>query len=251
MFPLRLLVGLACLLLPGPVGAAPEGVEEVDDCLRRNIPEKSSVQTVQLETTDRTGGTRTLEAKIFWKRAKNDLSNTLIEVEAPPSDRGSLYLWLEGEEHSETWVFLPELQRVRRIHPRSANGSLFGSDFSYEDVQHVQKISSDSSAKRLEDTVLDGRAVYVVRSDTSAVEGTAYDHIVYQIDKETCVPLEIEFFETATELRKRLQADPKSLSQAGDGWVAKSTKLLVEKVEIDPDLSDRIFTLSNLQRRAR
>jgi outer membrane lipoprotein-sorting protein len=252
---------LTSVFLSGPALAVGEGVEPVDACMRKNVPEKTSKQTINLISTDRTGGSRTLQAEIHWQQQKN-LARTLMEVEAPPADRGSRYLWREHEDRNDTWVCLPELQRVRRIHESSGDGALFGSDFSYEDVQHVQRISKEGTSKRLPDATLEEREVYMVHADTSGEEGSAYDHIVYSIDKETCLPLQIEFFDTAENRPKLLKSDPESFTREGDGWVARSvtmqnlasgtsSELKVEKIEVDVEIPDRMFTLSYLERRCR
>lgn len=251
----------SALLLPGPAVAGDEGVEPVDQCMRANLPRRTSKQTVDLSSVDRTGGSRTLKAEIHWKQGEDQLAQTLIEIEAPPADRGSRYLWLEKEDRNDTWVCLPELHRVRRIQPESGGGSLFGTDFSYEDVQHIQRISKGSS-RRLPDATLEGREVYVLREDTSEQEGSAYDHIVYSIDRQSCLPLQIEFFDSPENRRKVLKTDPESISRAGEGWVARSmsiedlsqgtsSKLEVEKIDLDVEVPDRMFTLSYLERRCR
>ena len=258
-----LLVLLASALLSGPALAVGVGVAPVDACMRDNLPKKTSKQTIDLTSTDRTGGTRTLKAEVHWQQVeKKNLARTLMEVEAPPADRGSRYLWLEHETRNDTWVCLPELQRVRRIHESSGDGALFGSDFSYEDVQHVKRISKTSASKRLPDTTLAEREVYIVHADTSKEEGSAYDHILYSIDKETCLPLQIEFFDTPENRLKVLESDPESFTQEGDGWVARSVSiknlaaetasvLSVEEIEVDVEIPDRMFSLSYLERRCR
>jgi hypothetical protein len=72
-------------------------VQQVEACLRDNLPSQTSVQTVSLRHVDRTGSKRTLEAKIFWKRSPEGLSRIRIGIEAPPDDRGSAYLLREVE----------------------------------------------------------------------------------------------------------------------------------------------------------
>ncbi|MEN8182727.1 MAG: outer membrane lipoprotein-sorting protein [Myxococcota bacterium] len=256
------LLVLSGFLLPGVGNALDAGVEEVDDCLRSNLPEKTSRQRVDLECKDRTGGVRTLDANLFWRRGKDDRSETMIEVEGPPEDRGSRYLAIAHKDRTDTWVCLPELQRVRRIHPRSADGQLFCTDFSYEDIQHLQRVPERARAKRLSDATLDGRDVRMVHSDTSELEGSSYHHIIYQVDAQTCLPLKIEFFETAEDLRKRLTTDPDSFIRSGESWVAQkvrmedlgtgtTSQILVKDIELEADVPARMFTLSNMERRCR
>jgi hypothetical protein len=220
---------------------------------------------VKLRSTDRAGGKRTLEAKLYWKRTSEGFSRTLIEIESPQSDRGSAYLWLEREESEDMFVYLPELQRVRRIHPRTASGSLFGTDFSYEDVQHLQRISQERvSAERLPDATLEGREVAVLRSFPAGEKDSPlrYESIVYFVDRDSCIPLKIEFYGAKATLSKVARADPDSISREGKGWVARSvsirdlanetlSELVVEKIEIDAEVPDKVFSVERLQRRGR
>jgi len=261
-FPFLLLGALA--LCPGD-SAQSQGVDEIEACFRANMPEKTSVQTVKLRSTDRGGGQRTLEAKLYWKRTPEGFSRTLIEIEAPPSDSGSAYLWLERKTGEDMFVYLPELQRVRRIHPRTAAGALFGTDFSYDNVKQFQKISQEgASAERLPDATLEGREVAVVRSFPAGKEGSPplYESIVYFVDRESCIPLKIEFYGAKATLRKIARVDPASITREGEGWVARSvsirdlgneteSELIVEKIELDAEVSDKVFSVQRLERRGR
>ena len=240
--------------------SAQGGVEEVESCMRANLPERTSVQTGKLRSTGPAGSQRTLDGKIYWKRSPQDLSQTLIEIEAPADVRGSAYLVLERKDGTDMFVYLPELKRTRRVHPRTVSGSLFGTDFGYEDIQRLQTISGGSRSERLPDSNLDGRPVYVVRSHPAPEDGSAYERIVYSVDKETCVPLRVEFFGAGENLLKVVSADPGTLSRSGKGWIVRSltvrdvkketqTELVVDKIELDVELPDRLFTQTNLERR--
>ena len=61
---------------------------------------------------------------------------------------------------------------------------------------------------------------------------------------------------------KLLKSDPESFTREGDGWVARSvtiqdlsggtsSELKVEKIDVDVEVPDRMFTLSYLERRCR
>ena len=256
---------LAALALCLSDSAHSQGVDEIEACLRSNMPETTAVQTIKLRSVDRSGGKRTLGAKLYWKRTPEGYSRTLIEVESPPSDSGSTYLWLERKGGEDMFIYLPELQRVRRIHPRTASGSLFGTDFSYEDVQHLQRISPErASVERLPDATLEGREVSVVRSVPTGTEEAPprYESIVYFVDRESCLPLKIELYGANATLQKVARADPTSITQEGKGWVARSvsirdleneteSEIIIEKIELDADVHDKVFSVQRLQRRGR
>jgi hypothetical protein len=170
---------------------------------------------------------------------------------------------MEREKGEDMFVYLPELQRVRRIHPRTASGSLFGTDFSYEDVQHMQRISPDRAPmERLPDATVGGREVSVVRSFPAGTEEfpPRYQSIVYFVDRESCIPLKIELYGAKATLQKVAKADPATITREGKGWVARSvsirdleneteSQIIVEKIELDAEVHDKVFSLRRLERR--
>lgn len=251
---------LICVALMAASDSATQGVAEVESCVNRNFPKKTSVQTVQFRSVDRTGNKRSIDAKLYWKRFPDGLSGTLIEIEAPPDVRGSAYLIREREHGEDTFVYLPEQRRVRRISSKALSGSLFGTDFTYEDFRNLQKLAGKLDAKRLADAQVGQRAVFVLEAVLPPEGGSAYERVVFSVDQGTCVPLKIESYEPGDRLRKVLTADPEAVSRESNVWVARSltlqdlrdqtrTRLVVEKVEIDVDLSDRLFSGVQLGRK--
>jgi hypothetical protein len=258
----RLTCTLMIALLWGvaaPAQPSDPAVEEVRTCVARNLPSKDSVQEVRFTSLDRTGSERVLEAKVYWKRFENEHSGTLIEVEAPESVRGSAYLILEQEGREDMFVYLPEFKKSRRIHPNTASGSLFGTDLSYEDIRYMRRVAGELQGKREPDSTLDGRAVYVVSMKPTGEEVSAYERIDAFIDREDCVPLKIDFYESGDRLAKELTADPSSVRQEPGGQrIARSmvmrnlldeteTRLTVLKVKLDTDLPKRLFTVGHIE----
>jgi outer membrane lipoprotein-sorting protein len=235
------------------------GMQEVEACVQANLPATSSRQTVELRSRDRTGSERVLGGQVNWKRLEGGHSGWLLLLQQPPDVHGSAYLMLEKDVGEQMWVYLPEIKRARRIHPNTMAGSLFGTDFSYEDVKYLQRISSQTGAQRMPDVVEDGRKLYVVQVTPPPEEGSAYERVVGFVDQSSCVPLRIEFYEKGGERAKTLSVDPGSVTREGKGWVPRSvairdvkneseTKLVVSKVELDADLPDRLFSLTTLER---
>ncbi|MEN8181728.1 MAG: outer membrane lipoprotein-sorting protein [Myxococcota bacterium] len=252
--PIAILLGFA---LSGKAEA--EDLAEVRAC-EAKVPGRTSVVSLELRSVDRTGGTRTLAGKMRWKLDDEGRSQTLIELEKPPDVRGSAYLLHERESTHDMWVFLPAVAKVRRIHPRSASGRLFGTDFSYDDIARLQGLAVDGKAERLPDALLGGRAVYRVRARLAPEEGSGFARVEYFMDRETCLPLQIEFYGEGGALQKVMRGDPASVERAGSGWVLRSVRiqdlangteslLVVSGIQVDVDLPDGLFSLTNLQQR--
>lgn len=250
-----LAAGVAWGIAPVALGAeAPEleTAAEIRACTQKNFPERTSVQHVVLVARDRGGSERSLSARIYWKRKSEDAARLMMRVEEPPDLRDASYLLIENDGRDDMFMYLPALQKVRRISAGMVSGQLWGTDFSYEDMKQIQGLAMDSPAERLPDAEVAGRPAYVLALRAAPEEASAYERIVSYVDRETCVVLKAEFFERGDRLRKRLTADPASLTSENGRWVAREIKMLdvtdetatrlrIEKVVYDEKISDRTF----------
>lgn len=257
-----LVVIAAAVLLPRAVPAAPlASIEEIRACMRSNLPERTSRQEIVLTARDRAGGERVLEAEMHWKLFRRGLPRVRIRVSAPLDMRGASYLLIEEEKgrDSAMYVYLPTVQRVRRITGRTMSDQLWGTDFSYDDIRQLQWISAEGAHERLPDQEVAGRKAYGVALRLAPEEGSSYERIVAFVDHDTCVSLKIEFYERGDEPRKVLIADPESLFQDGARWLARdakmsdlrdetSTRLHIVEIENDVEIRDRVFNPTFLDR---
>jgi len=241
--------------------AASDPVDEVRDCVEGNVPKVSSVQIVEFTATDRIGGKRISRGKIYGKRFSADgLRRVLTRVNKPPEMRGSAVLMIERDEGSpDVFLYTSELRKVKRITAHGAGGSLFGTDLSYEDFARWQSLNQPGQNVRLEDAVVAERPVYVLETTPADEAESSYTRVVSFIDRETCVVLKTESYEKSDQLRKVLTADPGQVINEGGVWVATElmmrdlrdethTDVIVEDIEIDRELKDRMFSQSQLQR---
>jgi hypothetical protein len=252
---------LAFLALAIPAAAAeiPPEVKVVEDCVRKNFPEKSAKQSVRLASKDAGGDTRTLEADILWKRGEDDLSKVVARVQSPADERGTAFLMVEREGANDMFSYLPEMGRVRRITARSLSGSFLGTDFNYEDFEELQSASERASAEKLPDSTLDGRKVHVLSGTKSADTGSSYSKVVTYVDAESCVPLKTELYGASGEVVKEIQVRWSDVEKRGSRFVPMravlddranqtSTELVIEKIEMDIELKDHLFTQGALTR---
>lgn len=256
-FLVALLAGSLLALLAGGPAAAQGELDEVLACVRKNAPRTAVVQVVELISVDRDGGERVQGAKLSAKRGADGLARLLLRVEEPADLRGTAILWLQKPKGNEIFVYLPELKKVRRVSARQLRGKLLGSDFSYEEVARIFA-EGEGELKRLPDGEKDGRPVFVLEATPPADSGSAYTRVTSLVDRETCVPLEIAFFEEGAEPRKLLSVDPARITKEGEVYVprlvrmrdlAKQTesRLVTHAVEIDPELRDDTFSSSRLE----
>jgi outer membrane lipoprotein-sorting protein len=249
---------LAACLGAAPVFAAEldPAVEEVQRCVEHNLPEHSSRQSVLLERRDRAGNERRLQATVWWKRDEHDRSRLLARVETPPDERGTGFLMIEGENGTELFSYLPELGRVRRVTSRSAS-TFLGTDLSYEDLEELRAVASRERVERLPDATVGGRPVYVLLGTPMAESQSAYERVVSQVDRETCVALHTSLEGAGNRVLKEFVVDFTDVEKQGGRWLPRKvrfrnlangseTRLTLEKVEFEVEIPDRLFTQSEL-----
>lgn len=244
-----LAVGL--LLLAMPV-AALERAEDIRACARKNYPATSSTQTFELTTIGRDGSERGLHASAYWMRNGDGRAMAMLKVDRPDDLRGSSYLMVERESRDDLFMYLPSLNRVKRIQGNQTSDALWGTDFSYEDIKQIQGIFDSGKLTREADADLEGKKVYVLSFTPDKAEESAYARIVSRIDPASCVALQTDFFEDSQTPRKRLVVDPKEVRQQDSRWIAHHyemrdlrnetrTVLRIEAVTLDPELPSRLF----------
>lgn len=247
------------LAFPFAAWAAPETPEEIEACVRDNLPRKSSVQTIQLRTTNRVGDTAESIATLHWMMFEDDLSKALLRFERPLDMRGAGVLLIEKKERKpDTFLYLPEVGQVRRVSSSAAASTLFGTDFSYEDFNRLVGMSGASTNVREPDTAIDGREAWVLTMRPAPEDESAYERIVMTIDKETCVVLRTESWEPGDQLRKALTADTSKIVQQESFWIPRhltmrdqrdetTTDVIVEEIEIDAKIKKKMFSARELE----
>jgi len=254
-------VVLLSILLAFPVyaGAVLKSADEIEQCVRDNMPKESSVQSVVLRSTNRVGDVTESSAKLHWKLFDDGLSKVLLRFIRPLDMRGAGMLMIEKEgRRPDTFMYLPELQKTRRVSSSAAASSLFGTDFSYEDFERLVGMSVDASKERSDDAEIEGREVHVVIGRPDPAYGSAYERIVNFVDKQTCVPLRIESYEPGDELRKVLTTNAAEIKREGAVWVPHrqtmrdmrdetQTDVIVEQIDIDVKIHRKMFSVRELE----
>lgn len=241
----------AAMLAPMAQAEAPvQPVDTVMACMRANIPKSLTVKDVQLDASDASGRTRTLQGRLYATR-EDDKLRAMISIVSPSDLAGASYLLRERNDGDEMYMFMPALQKVRRISGAAVDGSLWGTDLSYADVKQLGNVFTGSQPTLEKDDTLDGRPVHVLSTEPNATESAKFSRVRAWVDPKSCVALRVDFFEGQT-VRKRLSVDPRSLRKDGTYWYAtqlkmsdlsqkSSTRLTVLDIHTDSSLSGRLF----------
>ena len=257
-------LAVTALLISAPASHADEArtLDEVTACVERSIPRPDGIRAVRIVARDRAGSERVTVARVYSRRADDGLQQLLLRVVRPEELRGTSFLILERPGENEIYFKSTELPDVKRIRTAGRSARMFGSDFSYEDFEYWQAVAAPGESKRLEDATIGERPVYVVETRTAKADDSAYEKVVTFVDKKTCIPLRMEFYEPGDRLRKELIVNPHQILQRGSAWVAHmavirdireftTTQFLVDSTEQEGGLPAAMFSVEGLKREER
>ncbi|MGH8455486.1 MAG: outer membrane lipoprotein-sorting protein [Stenotrophobium sp.] len=204
--------------------AADAATTKVLDCMRANIPETLRVQEFDLTAIDRVGGTRALRGRLYAMR-ENGLIRALVKMLAPADLARAAYLIRENKAgQDDMWVYLPALDRVRRITGASAGGPLFGTDISYADVKQIENSFSGGAISLEKNETLQNRPVYVLAMKPAPKEQSRYSLVRGWIDQKTCMALKVDFHE-GSDIRKQLTGNAADLKQDHGHWYLAAAEM--------------------------
>jgi hypothetical protein len=238
--------------------ATPTGgpsADEIEGCVRQNLPSESSVQEVTFRVNGKGGMTTDSHVRIHWQKGEDELSKVLLRFDAPADMRGSALLLIEKPGRNDMFMYLPELKRVRRVTGPSLSGGMFGTDFTYSQFERLQGISRDLTVERLPDADVDGTPVWVLGH--TPADDPEFEYVQSYVDRERCIPLRTEFYEGGRHLRKVLEADPDAVQRVGEHWIphrlvmkdvvhGTSTEFQVDSIDVNAKIHRRVFTEKNL-----
>ena len=233
---------------------------EVRACADRALPTNTAQQLQKVEVVGKNGFVRESIREMFWQRSGDNDSKVLVRVLEPIDDKGVAVLINDDSDNNivSYMSYSPKLKRVRRVTGKSFFGSILGTDFTYEDFSYFYRVDEREQAERVEDSMVDNFPAYVLET-TKPGDDANYSLVRFFIDKEVCLPVRTEFVAPNGEIRKELTVNRDEIKMVDDHWVPyESTMrdlklgthsvLKVVEVEIDPDLRDGMFEVSELKR---
>ena len=231
---------------------------QVESCIRSNEPGSTVIQKIELRSIDRAGYEKTLVADTYLKRFPDDTSRLLAYFREPDDIIGTRLLVIEKPPGNEMYMYMPSLFKIRRINSKRISSSMYGSDFSYEDIERFYNMVSSEQPVQAPDAVLDGEPMYVLETRPDEASGSLYSAVVAYFEKQDCVIRRVDFFESGDSLRKQLVADPGSVATLGSIKLPREfvmtdlrgntrTTLSILQIELDVPIDDATFDHERLK----
>lgn len=221
---------------------------------RADGQDASSVVTMALTEEGRSPRERSM---VLYRRngAEGEVS-TLIRFTAPADIEGTGLLTLDAADgDSRQSIYLPALQRVRRVDSKRKGGRFVNSDYYFEDLRDRKPAMDVHRIVGREP--IDGVACEVLESVPVEAGNSVYLRRVSWIDPASLLPLRIDFYEKdPAQPAKRLTVSAREQIQ-GYWTVTDSTmmdlrsghrtRLKVERIVYDRSLPERLFSSRALE----
>ena len=213
--------GVILTMLWSPVLAVAETAEEKGlritkeaDTFNAGFRGESSTMEMVLINAHGDETVRKMETKAL--EMSDDGDRSIITFLWPNDVKGTKMLtWTHRTGNDDQWLFLPSLNRVKRISSRNKSGAFMGSEFAYEDLgsQEVEKYTY----KWLRDEKVEARDHWVIeRIPTDKRSG--YSRQVVWMDQEYRQATKIDFFDRKGEMLKTFTLE--GYTQFGKYWRA-------------------------------
>jgi len=216
-----------------------------------------------MDLIDRKGNTRQRVMTMLRRNQENSGEQKYFIYFHEPGDvrRLTFMIWKYPGKEDDRWIYVPAVDLIRRIAADDKYSSFVGSDFSYEDVSG-RDLSEDTHIL-LREEPLDDREAFVVQSIPLAP--AAFTRRVSWIDKDSFLPLKIEYFDAQNQLQRIFTANAIEDIAAGDGdsghvyrtimrrtmanvRTGHRTEVTVTSVSYDLGLSDEDFSERHMRR---
>lgn len=224
---------------------AQEILDRVDDLYRSS----SSRGTMTMSIVTR-HWKRTLVLE-FWSKGKD---RSLVRILAPKKEKGTATLRSGGE----IWNYLPKVKRVIKLPSSMMSASWMGSHFTNDDLVKESRFTEDYDFQVMRQ---DGEhdpdqvAITCIPKPNAAV---VWGKVVVTVRRSDYLPVRSRYYDEDMRLARTLVFSdirslggrniPAKLTVIPADQPTEKTEVSYDEIAFDLDLSDRLFSLRNLQK---
>jgi outer membrane lipoprotein-sorting protein len=242
-----------------------------DDLSARDIMEKNyfviKVKTLKEAATmtliNDLGESRERKMDIVGKLQPNGVdTNLVIRFQYPPDIKGTGFLQIEHSEGDDNlWIYLPALNKSRRLVANNKKDSFFGSDFSYGDILPPKVDLYRHTLLRSE--TMDGHDCFVIESvprDETVKNNSGYGKKITWVRKDSFLESKIEYYDIGGRLLKtQILTQHQQVDAENHRWLAAhremsnhqtghKTVFTFSQIDVGKPIADDFFTVRTIER---
>ena len=223
----------------------------------------NSISKMKMILIDKNDNERVRDLKTFTKE-KGDDTLKLMFFLTPADVKNTSFLTYDYEDSSkddDQWLYLPELQKVKRIASSDKSSSFMGSDFTYSDM--TSRNVEDYTYKIMKETKVGGHKVWqmlVTPKSEETVDETGYTKSIVFVRQDNFVIVQALNYIKAGKKLKYMQV--KELKLIDGIWTPTEMQMVTKKgkktlhktifkfseIKYNQDLDESMFTTRTLER---
>lgn len=194
-------------------------------------------------------------------------SKGIIFFLSPADVRNTAYLsydWEDNQKEDDSWLYLPAIQKVKRIASSDKSSSFMGSDFSYSDINGIE-IEDWNYSFVNEEAQLDGHPVWIIQGKPKpelkekVIDETGYIKSMMWIRKDNFMMVkgkywvqkgrQIKYFkaEDIRQVQGIWTAHVLKMVTTAKGKVTHSSVLRFSNIKYNEPVDDLMFTTRRME----
>ena len=217
-------------------------LQKADDVI--NAPKDQDLK-IKLFLIDKKGKEKVREMSMLQKGS----DKRLVKFLSPADQKGIAFLSLPDDV---MYLYMPAFKKIRRIASHVKNTKFAGTDFTYEDMEAVRY-----SDKYIPEFIEEKDNHFLLQLTPKEDIKTDYSKLRMWIREDNFYIVKIEHYNRGDKLFKIMTRD--NIEKIGEYWLAResemqdlkskhSTKMIIEEVKLDSQISDDKFTKRNLEK---
>jgi outer membrane lipoprotein-sorting protein len=210
---------------------------------------RDSYATVRMLLLDKRGNKR-FRTLISATKEYGNTEKSFIRFTSPADIEGTSFLTWENEDReNDQFLYLPALNRVRRIVSTQKSSRFVNTDYTYEDMERRRPDMNTHTILREE--VKNGHGCWVLESVPKDPKTSQYAKIISWIAKEQLLPVRTEYYNIRGKLLKEFTAS--KIEQVDGIWAITESEMYDLKkkhhtymktleIAFNKDIPDRVFT---------
>ena len=224
----------------------------------------NSTANMKMILIDKNKKQRVRELRTFTKDKGEDKLKVMFFL-SPADVKNTAFLTHDFEDSSkddDQWLYLPELQKVKRIASSDKSSSFMGSDFTYSDM--TSRNVEDYTYKIMKEPTVNGHKTWqmlVTPKSNKTIEETGYTKSIVFVRQDNFVIVQAVHFIKAGQKLKYMKI--KGLKKIDGIWTATEMQMITKlknkkiahktifkfsNIKYNQNLEESFFTTRTLQR---
>lgn len=241
--------------VPGAASEAAITSEQVLQKVEDRYVGKTSKAAMKMILKDSSSEEKERTLTIYRRKIDNANLSNFQHFHSPADMMNTTFLVNEKDGSQEKFIYLPSFKKTRKIVSKDNNVRYVSSDFSYEDLDNFH--AADYICEKLKEEKYENEDVYVIECKKKSPD-SQYSKFIFKISKVKELPLVAMLYDKKSgDLTK--QIENKNLKKVKNIWTpyevemkdlknSSSTRLTLDKIEYDIELSDDTFTQRNMEK---